>query len=271
VAQDGGARGLSVGAARIGRVRRLGKDRLRRAMLGNPASPGLTISAEKDHTGPWAIAKRLVQTATAQQVWPRSSRSPIRPRADRTKWSPQSESVHMREMGVRELKQSLSETLRAVGRGEQVRVTLRGRPLADIVPAVTGGRRQPPARARCRGPSRRAGTSATKTVAETGQGPRLCLFTGAFRAGRQALKLYLDPSALVKRYVPEPHSELVRDAMREADWYIRRVGFVETIRAVGLVARDACSPANGRRRANLCRARRDSDFGRRLSHRAGHG
>ena len=42
---------------------------------------------------------------------------------------------HMREIGVRELKQSLSETLRAVSRGEQVRVTLRGQPLADIVPA----------------------------------------------------------------------------------------------------------------------------------------
>ena len=41
----------------------------------------------------------------------------------------------MREIGVRELKQSLSATLRAVSRGEQVRVTLRGRPLADIVPA----------------------------------------------------------------------------------------------------------------------------------------
>jgi len=66
----------------------------------------------------------------------------------------------MREIGVRELKQSLSETLRAVGRGEQVRVTLRGRPLADIVPAgaaagddrlrelVANGRLVPPARAR---------------------------------------------------------------------------------------------------------------------------
>jgi prevent-host-death family protein len=41
----------------------------------------------------------------------------------------------MREIGVRELKLSLSETLRAVGRGEQVRVTLRGQPVADIVPA----------------------------------------------------------------------------------------------------------------------------------------
>ncbi|HXC23636.1 MAG TPA: type II toxin-antitoxin system prevent-host-death family antitoxin [Solirubrobacteraceae bacterium] len=41
----------------------------------------------------------------------------------------------MREIGVRELKLSLSETLRAVGRGQQVRVTVRGKPIADIVPA----------------------------------------------------------------------------------------------------------------------------------------
>jgi prevent-host-death family protein len=68
----------------------------------------------------------------------------------------------MREVGVRELKRSLSETLRAVGRGEQVRVTVRGRPVADIVPAgaaagddrlrelVAEGRVVPPARARPR-------------------------------------------------------------------------------------------------------------------------
>lgn len=43
---------------------------------------------------------------------------------------------HMVEIGVRELKRSLSQTLRAVSRGEQVRVTLRGRPIADIVPAA---------------------------------------------------------------------------------------------------------------------------------------
>jgi prevent-host-death family protein len=42
----------------------------------------------------------------------------------------------MREIGVRELKQSLSQTLRAVSRGEQIRVTSRGRALADIVPAT---------------------------------------------------------------------------------------------------------------------------------------
>ena len=40
----------------------------------------------------------------------------------------------MREIGVRDLKRSLSETLRAVERGEQVRVTVRGRAIADIVP-----------------------------------------------------------------------------------------------------------------------------------------
>src|SRR5919106_1280388 len=99
----------------------------------------------------------------------------------------------MREIGVRELKQSLSETLRAVGRGEHVRVTLRGRPLADIVPA------------------------------------------GAAVADDRLRQL--DASALVKRYVAEPGSEVVRDAMAEADgWYICRVGFVETVRAVGVAA-----------------------------------
>jgi prevent-host-death family protein len=66
----------------------------------------------------------------------------------------------MREIGVRELKTTLSQTLRAVARGQQVRVTLRGRPLADIVPAgastnddrlrqlVAQGRLVAPARAR---------------------------------------------------------------------------------------------------------------------------
>jgi prevent-host-death family protein len=65
----------------------------------------------------------------------------------------------MREIGVRELKQSLSETLKAVGRGEQVRVTSRGKAIADIVPAgvagddrlrelVAQGRLVPPSRSR---------------------------------------------------------------------------------------------------------------------------
>ena len=45
----------------------------------------------------------------------------------------------MREIGVRELKEALSKTLRDVGRGEHVRVTLRGRPVADIVPAGARG------------------------------------------------------------------------------------------------------------------------------------
>jgi prevent-host-death family protein len=41
----------------------------------------------------------------------------------------------MREIGTRELKASLSATLRAVARGERIRVTVRGRPIADLVPA----------------------------------------------------------------------------------------------------------------------------------------
>jgi prevent-host-death family protein len=66
----------------------------------------------------------------------------------------------MREIGVRELKRFLSETLRAVEHGEQVRVTVRGRAVADLVPAgaaaeddrvralVAAGRLTPPARAK---------------------------------------------------------------------------------------------------------------------------
>jgi prevent-host-death family protein len=44
----------------------------------------------------------------------------------------------MQEIGVRELKQALSRTLRAVARGETVRITLYGRPVADLVPAGSG-------------------------------------------------------------------------------------------------------------------------------------
>lgn len=76
----------------------------------------------------------------------------------------------MRELGVRELKRSLSRILHAVSRGEQVRVTLRGRPIADIVPAreaaaedrlrelVSQGRVQLPARAHPRRAPRPAPT-----------------------------------------------------------------------------------------------------------------
>jgi prevent-host-death family protein len=65
----------------------------------------------------------------------------------------------MRELGERELKLSLSETLRSVSRGRRVRVTVRGRPVAEIVPVgvsaeqdclrelAAQGRVLPPARA----------------------------------------------------------------------------------------------------------------------------
>ena len=65
----------------------------------------------------------------------------------------------MREIGVRALKSSLSRVLHEVEEGEQVRVTIRGRAVADIVPAtakpgparlrelVTSGQVTPAARA----------------------------------------------------------------------------------------------------------------------------
>ena len=45
----------------------------------------------------------------------------------------------MQEIGVRELKASLSSMLRRVEEGEQIKVTVRGRHVADLVPA--GSRR----------------------------------------------------------------------------------------------------------------------------------
>jgi len=51
------------------------------------------------------------------------------------------------------------------------------------------------------------------------------------------LTLYLDSSALVKRYVAEEGSGEVLVAMKNAEvWSSCRVGFVEVVRAVGLKA-----------------------------------
>jgi predicted nucleic acid-binding protein len=53
------------------------------------------------------------------------------------------------------------------------------------------------------------------------------------------LTLYVDSSALVKRYVAEDGSEEVRMAMEEAaKWTCCRHGYIETVRAVGLRAGD---------------------------------
>ena len=47
--------------------------------------------------------------------------------------------------------------------------------------------------------------------------------------------LYLDASALVKRYVEEEGSDAVLDAMDpESTWSMCRIGYVETVRAVAL-------------------------------------
>lgn len=47
--------------------------------------------------------------------------------------------------------------------------------------------------------------------------------------------LYLDASALVKRYVEEEGSELVLSAMDDAEaWSMCRIGYAETVRAVAL-------------------------------------
>ena len=46
----------------------------------------------------------------------------------------------MKSVGVRQLKQHTSEILREVGRGSDIVVTLRGKPIARIVPIMTAER-----------------------------------------------------------------------------------------------------------------------------------
>jgi predicted nucleic acid-binding protein len=54
----------------------------------------------------------------------------------------------------------------------------------------------------------------------------------------------LDASALVKRYVAELGSDLIRTAMQSADgWYMCRIGYVETLRAVELAAGNSVTRA----------------------------
>jgi prevent-host-death family protein len=84
----------------------------------------------------------------------------------------------MLEIGVRELKAGLSSMLRKVEEGEQIKVTVRGRHVADIVPAgsprgtehmrrlVAEGKVTPPARPRPRHAPRplRTGRSASAII-----------------------------------------------------------------------------------------------------------
>lgn len=84
----------------------------------------------------------------------------------------------MREIGVRELKANLSSVLRQVEAGEDVRVTVRGRTVAELVPPgtprysprmrqlIAEGKVTPASRPMPlpRGTPRRTGRSASSTV-----------------------------------------------------------------------------------------------------------
>ena len=128
------------------------------------------------------------------------------------------------------MKANLSSVLRRVGEGERVRITRRGRYVADLLPP-----RNRPAEMQMR-----------KLIAEGRVTPRQVRFPRTHRrhgkpevgfgrhsrrTRRRSLSLYLDASALVKRYVDEDGSDAVVDAMNGEDtWTMCRIGFVETIR-----------------------------------------
>lgn len=49
----------------------------------------------------------------------------------------------MVEVGIKDLKDGLSGYLRRVARGEHIRVTSRGKPIADLIPAEPAGAEDP--------------------------------------------------------------------------------------------------------------------------------
>jgi prevent-host-death family protein len=61
----------------------------------------------------------------------------------------------MKEVNVTELRQNLPEYLARVSKGERVRVTSRGKPIADITPPAASAEDERAARARLRGSVRR--------------------------------------------------------------------------------------------------------------------
>jgi prevent-host-death family protein len=81
----------------------------------------------------------------------------------------------MREIGVRDLKANLSHVLRRIEEGEQMKVTLRGRHVADLVPAgsrrsdeqqlVADGRVTPASRPRPKARPRPLATGRSATAA----------------------------------------------------------------------------------------------------------
>lgn len=74
-------------------------------------------------------------SATIVAVRPRSSRVTRRPTPVR--FSDEGRAYDRPEIALRELRNSISRVLAEVGRGRSFRVTVRGRPVAEIVPVTT--------------------------------------------------------------------------------------------------------------------------------------
>src|SRR3989304_2803806 len=114
------------------------------------------------------------------------------------------------DVGVRELKQRLSEYLDRAERGEIIRVTDRGRPKATLGPLpgrlrLEGGH--------CRGlDNARGGRGARSGQAR----PPDARNRGCACRGQRGVSLYVDSSALLKRYVDESDSDACDAILRSA-------------------------------------------------------
>ena len=113
----------------------------------------------------------------------------------------------MADVGVRELKQHLSKYLDRAERGELLRVTERGRPKALLGP-LPGEREST---------GYRRGVDPARVRRSPASGPSLHLEPPGPRCARRRsrrVSLYVDASALLKRYIDEPDSEVAESLLR---------------------------------------------------------
>ena len=158
----------------------------------------------------------------------------------------------MRTAGVREARQDLTSLLDEVRKGREVVITDRGRPVARLVP-VRSSRPFPDLKKvrTSRGPAGRR--SAIRGPACRSRGSALSAYTDL----PWAEPIYLDASALIKLFVPEPESDALNASLVGAeDVVVSELALTEVASALGRRVREGLvSPATARR---LMRAATDS-------------
>jgi prevent-host-death family protein len=149
----------------------------------------------------------------------------------------------MRRAGVREARQDLTSLLEDVRKGREVVITERGRPVARLVPITLKSlsriwrpsvARPAPSNRLCRRLSSTTGTIACEPHRFRGRG------------AAWPEPVYLDASALVKLFVPEPESDALNAALIGAgNVVVSDLAVTEMASAIGRRIREHRVPLGG--------------------------